>query len=141
MDTGGKRLAEILMRHGLLSSARPPITSPTSPPAPGTSAMVRATPPQLPPFQLSQDSLPPMQDYMPSAAPPAAAPAPQQAAPMPQAAPPMPPPMDIASPGAIAPQDIALAQALQQAQQQAQQRKLLPEQWRGSFGNQYGEPA
>ena len=109
---------------------------------------LRAMPPPLPPFEQPGGSLP-MDRYMmppgavagaqpqapvpPAPVPvPAVAPAPQ-AAPMPAEVPAMPPPTPIAD-GSVR-GDINAA-----IQQLIAQKKLLPEQFRGSFSNQYGEP-
>lgn len=112
------------------------------------SIAVPATPPALPAFEQPGGSLP-MDHYMPptgaqaSAQPPdqlppaSPAPAPQAmpAAAMPDAAmpPAMPPPTPVGDGSVRGDLNAAIQQLIAQ-------KKLLPEQLRGAFSNQYGEP-
>lgn len=137
-------LREMFAKIMAFANRNDPQTAPHLQPA----ASVAAAPPPLPAFDQPGQSLP-MQNYMPPPAAPQQGPgpsaAPPQAPPMPQglppgqpqaqaAVPPMPPSTQVS--------DGSVRGDLQSSiQQLLQQQRLLPEQWKGAFSNQYGAPA
>lgn len=145
MDERAKlRLAAILMRHGQLTAPQQNFASPTSPPAsmPQQGVTVPAAPPQLPPFQI-----PGMTGL---AGGPLAMPPPQQPAvtmpPVTVSASPLPPDPVAQVPsggqgfGGPEPAPGSVRSDVITALRQMAQQGRLPEQWKGAFANQYGEP-
>jgi len=136
----GPAQGDMMRLAALLMGQRAPGRDPFKVPFTG----LRNEPNTLPPFEQPGGSLP-MDRYMPPdgampgapAVPPLPAPAPQvpQAPPIPMPAevPPMPPPIPVAD-GSVR-GDINTA-----IQQLIAQKKLVPEQGRGSFSSQDGEP-
>ncbi len=127
LPTSMQRLVQALM--GVSAPRQPPVT-------------VQETPPSLPAFQMpGQDFakyMPPVMPTMPATtiAAPRMAPAvpqPQPASPIVSDAMPEMAPAPLTGLADVK-QDVAKALA------DMQRRNLLPEQWRGAFGNQYGEP-
>lgn len=86
-------------------------TAAAAPPA-ASPVMVQATPPVMPPVTAQATPMPP------------------QAPETPAAVPDLPPPVQV---GALPDVQAAIAQLIQQ-------KRLLPDQWKGAFSNQYGEP-